>query len=1126
MQTHKKSTILLVDDKPANILVLESLLEKKDRLFLKAESGQEALKLALSKEIDLIILDVQMPEIDGFEVSQILKSSKRTKDIPIIFASAEKRENKFIMKGFEEGAVDYLFKPLDPEITKAKVSVLLKLQMQKKELVEKNISLERSALLINNSADIIGIIDASTLKFREINQAFTSILGYTPEEINGTSLEFFLGHEDRNLIKDIKTSGQERISFETRAYCKDRSIKWLQWNVVIKGEKWFVNARDITLNKQVGKIRDSLSTIVRQSNDAIYIHDENGQLISWNEGAQRIYGYTEREALKMNIWNIIPEYLHEKTQHTIEKLIEGEDFQFMETKRITKHGKLVDVFFSASVIIDPENGNKSVAITERDITQQKIAEEQILQLNENLKINVHNAETANRTKSQFLANMSHEIRTPLNAVIGLSHLALKTDLSPKQTDYLQKIQSSSESLLGIINDILDFSKIESGKLVLEEVNFDLEEVLQKLADVITYKAQAKGLEIAFGIDSNVPTCLIGDAARLEQVLSNLCSNAVKFTDRGEVVIGVSLLEGDGSDCVKLQFRVQDTGIGMNQKQISKLFQPFTQADETISRKYGGTGLGLSIIKRLVDLMGGDVSVTSELGKGSNFTFTICAKKQKNQRKIPVPAIDLRELNVLLVDDNKSSLKIIKEALESFSFNVIAVDSGIQAIHYLKNNYNNKQMKVLLMDWKMPDMDGLQAASIIRQDPQFSDIRIIMMSNSYAPESLYKRTEDLQLSAIVMKPMRYSMLYNSIMDAVQSDKIANNPEAPKKDTAKELIPQAILGHILLVEDNEINQQVASELLEGFGYTSEVASNGIEAIEMVQKSGSPSKYQMVLMDLQMPVMGGIKATEKIRKLREYQQLPIIAMTADAMVGVKEKCLSVGMLDFITKPINPKQMLETIEKWMPSGEKAVKISSPKQTLHEVKIPALDGIDIDDGLNRLGANTKLYYELLLKFQDNHSNFIADLTTKLTTGKQEEAQRLLHTVKGLSGNLGMTKLHEVCKKTEQHLKSTNRAHTTDVIGPLSEEMNKVLASLNKQLVRDHKEPDISGPSGPPDIKPMLNDLEALLKNSDPEAVRLLKEMGMTGGYEKEIKKMSKHLQNYDFEQALVILAKIKAKIK
>lgn len=377
MKKNNKSDILIVDDKPANIFALEHLLADKDRLFLNATNGKDALTISLNKDVDLIILDVQMPDMDGFEVAQILKSNKKTKDIPIIFVTAENKERKFIMKGYDEGAIDYLFKPLDPEIVRAKVTVLLKLQLQKKELVEKNISLQKSALLINNSADIIGIIDATTFRIEEINNAFTNILGYTPEETQGMTLLFFLNNEDKIRIQALSKQSKERLSFETRIYCKNRSIKWLQWNVVARYGKWFVNARDMTEIKEVEKIRNYITTVVKQSNDAVYIHDEEGKIISWNEGAEKIYGYTESEALKMKIWNVIPGYMQPEMGEIVNTIIQGTKIQDLETRRITKHGKIIDILFSASKITETGNDQVSIAITERDITQQKIAAEQI-----------------------------------------------------------------------------------------------------------------------------------------------------------------------------------------------------------------------------------------------------------------------------------------------------------------------------------------------------------------------------------------------------------------------------------------------------------------------------------------------------------------------------------------------------------------------------------------------------------------------------------------------------------------------------------------------------------------------------------------------------------------------------
>lgn len=491
MKKNDKAVILIVDDKPANILVLENLLAGKDRLLLNATSGEEALKISLNKDVDLIILDVQMPDMDGFEVAQILKSNKRTKNIPIIFATAENKERKFMMKGYDEGAVDYLFKPLDPEIVKAKVTVLLKIQLQKKELIEKNISLQKSALLINNSADIIGIIDASTFRIEEINNALTTILGYSPDEIKGTALTFFLGNEDRLMVHELSKQDKERLSFETRIYCKDRSIKWLQWNVVARYGKWFVNARDITEIKEVEKIRNYIATVVKQSNDAIYIHDREGKIISWNEGAEKIYGYTESEALKMKIWNIIPGYMQPEMGEIVNKIIRGEKIQYLETRRITKHGKLIDILFSASILRETGNDQVSIAITERDITQQKIADEQIKESeirfrnlfeyapfpmwvydlkNLNfLEVNHTSTVLYGYSREEFLTMKITDIRPEEEAQKLLEHVNQRTQKVESSTGWKHRLRSGRIIDVEITSHLLDYKGHKAALVISKDI---------------------------------------------------------------------------------------------------------------------------------------------------------------------------------------------------------------------------------------------------------------------------------------------------------------------------------------------------------------------------------------------------------------------------------------------------------------------------------------------------------------------------------------------------------------------------------------------------------------------------------------------------------------------------------
>jgi PAS domain S-box-containing protein len=607
------ATILIVDDKPANIFSLEKLLDRKERTFLSATNGVEGLKIAMNKTLDLIILDVQMPDMDGFEVAQILQSNKKTKDIPIIFASAEKKEQASMLKGFDEGAIDYLFKPLDPEITRAKVSVLLKTQLQKKELREKNASLEKAALLINNSADIIGIIDPATLKFEEVNLAFSSILGYPLSHAKDTPLTFFLHAEDRVLVQKMTHQDKDKISFEIRVYCKDRTIKWLDWNVIIRNNKWFINARDVTEIKKVERIRDYVGTVVKQSSDAIYIHDREGRIISWNEGAEKIYGFTEREALNMKIWNIIPDYILPETQLVVSQIIEGEKVQGRETKRITKHGKIVDVLFSASVIIDSNDGEKSIAITERDITQQKIADERIHELNEDLQRNVQQLESTNKELESFSYSVSHDLRSPLRIILG-NIMIIKEDYPDLMNDevrqLLGRITSNAERMNQLIDDLLTFSKV--GKTEMTKSKTSMEDLVRKY---VTELSEIGPVKADIQINALLPA--FADRSLIAQVWQNLISNALKYSGKKE---NPRIEIGSFNNNNSIVYYVKDNGAGFDMTYADKLFGAFQRLHS--ESEFEGTGIGLAIVKRIISRHFGKVWAEAKRDEGATFYFSL------------------------------------------------------------------------------------------------------------------------------------------------------------------------------------------------------------------------------------------------------------------------------------------------------------------------------------------------------------------------------------------------------------------------------------------------------------------------------------------------------------------------
>ncbi|MBE2281521.1 MAG: PAS domain S-box protein, partial [Ignavibacteriaceae bacterium] len=509
------------------------------------------------------------------------------------------------------------------------------------------------------------------------------------------------------------------------------------------------------------------------------------------------------------------------------------------------------------------------------------------------------AEDATQAKSNFLATMSHEIRTPMNAVLGLTNILLKTELTYKQYDYLSKIDRSAFSLMGIINDILDFSKIEAGKIQLENIPFDLESLLDTLSNNIAMKAQEKGLEFALRIHPNVPLNLLGDPLRIGQILTNFCSNAVKFTNKGEVVITVSI-NNLQDDKVEIIFVVKDTGIGIDSVKINKLFSAFQQADSSITRKFGGTGLGLAISRKLSDLMHGKIWVESLEGIGSKFYFSVELGVQNLQkRKKFIPAPDLRGMKVLVVDDNESSCIILKEILTSFTFKVSTVSSGQEAIQELRE-HSDDPFDLMLIDWKMPGLDGIETTEKINDE--FSNhAPVIVMVTGFGKEDIAHKASEIGIQGFLTKPVSSSNIFNLIMKIFHKEGkiIRENVITPQ---LSESDMSAFSGlKLLLVEDNEINQIVATEMLSEIDISCDVASNGEIALKILNES-QPDNYAAVLMDIQMPVMDGFTTTREIKKIDKYKNLPIIAMTADAMVGVKEQCLEAGMVDYVSKPINP--------------------------------------------------------------------------------------------------------------------------------------------------------------------------------------------------------------------------------
>lgn len=919
--------------------------------------------------------------------------------------------------------------------------------------------------------------------FKHVNPAWEATFGYTREELLSRPYLEFVHPDDRESTATEAAhvaSGRSTLSFENRYRCKDGSYRWLLWSAIVRRERGLIYAiaTDVTERKReearlaaqyaITRVLAEASTLARATPRILQVICET---LNWSVGTIWRVDQKEKVLRSVETWHMPSAQVEEFDRGTHSSTLAPGvglpgrvwsqaqpawiddvtcDANFPRASIAAKEGlhaafgfpillgtEVLGVleFFSHEIQQPDRRLLEMMSAIGSQIGQfieRMEAEDALRMYAHDLETARKRAEDATRAKSEFLANISHEIRTPMNAMIGLTELALATRITREQREYLNAIQSSADALLTLINDLLDFSKIEARKLQLDRIEFNLRDALEDTMRVLAPRSHQKGLELACHIHPDVPDSLLGDPLRLRQIVLNLVGNAIKFTEQGEVVLHVQA-EPRGSGDVQLRFAVSDTGIGIPVEKQALIFEAFSQADSSTTRRYGGTGLGLAISAQLVQLMGGAISVESQVGRGSTFHFTACFEIQQPGTKKPqVRWRSLTDLPVLIVDDNATNRRILEEVFTSWRMRPLAVGDGASALAILESSLRaNQPFAFVLLDGHMPNMDGFAVAERISRDRRYDAMKLVMLTSAGRPDDV-TRCRKLGISAYLTKPIKQSQLFDVIVSAI-GEPVIEKPRGPKLHRRSRPAPRGL--HVLVAEDNQVNQLVATRVFEKLGHHVTVVSNGREALSAVQAS----KFNLIAMDVQMPEMDGLDATMAIRAWEGATgaHIPIIAMTAHAMRGDRERCLAAGMDAYTSKPIRVRELEQAIGLLIsPQNSARMPASEAGQAAEIIdQVALLAGVD---------GNRRFLRKMVRLFLADGPQHLTKIKEAIRHGDAVALGRAAHALKGSVGNFAAKNAFAAAERLETMGRTGDLAAAGDASVTLESELALLTEALRK----------------------------------------------------------------------------------